>query len=72
VKKQVGIVLLEFIRLRPGGSQNDAATYKVAQLKNTVEWSIGQDLTRQEVLSIINRKKPCPVEVIIKGLEFED
>ena len=71
MKKQVGFVLLEFIKMRPGGSQNDAATYKVSQLKNTVEWSIGQDLTRQEVLSLIKRTKPCPVEVIIKGLEFE-
>jgi hypothetical protein len=66
MRKQVGIVLLEFV------NRNNEATYKVSQLKNTVEWSIGQDLTRREVLSIIKRTKPCPVEVIIKGIEFEE
>ncbi len=71
MKKQVGVVLLEYIKVQPGGSQNDAPVYKISQLKNTVEWSIGQNFTRQEVLSIIKRTKPCPVEVIIKGLEFE-
>jgi hypothetical protein len=71
VKKSVGVVLLEYIQVKPGGSQDDAPVYKVSQLRNTVEWSIGQVLSRQEVLSIIKRTGLREVEVIIKGLEFE-
>lgn len=69
MKKQVGVVLLEFVPVRPGGGQGDPPVYRVSQLKNTVEWSIGQDLTREQVISII--KRTSPVEVIIKGLEYE-
>lgn len=70
MKKAVGIVLLEYIPVE-GGSQGAAPVYKISQMKNTVEWSIGQTLTRQDVLSIIKRVKPDPVDVIVKSLEFE-
>lgn len=66
MKKQVGIVLIELIPVEPGGSQNDPAKYKVSQIRNSVEWSIGQLLTRAEVLAIFKRTGPKEVEVIIK------
>jgi len=70
-RKQAGIVVLEYIQVKSGGSQGDAPVYKVSQLKNTVEWSIGQVLSKPEVVAIIKRPDPRSVEVIIKGLEFE-
>ena len=66
--KQVGIVVVEFQPVQPGGSSG--SVYRVVQLKNTIEWFIGQDLSRQEVLSIIGRTGKKEVEMIVKGVEF--
>lgn len=70
-KQQVGIVLLEFVSTRPG-PESEQLSYKVSQLRNTIEWQIGQTLTRLDVLSIIKRTGPRAVDVIVKGLEFEE
>lgn len=64
MKKQVGLVLIEYIPVKPGS--DGQPVYRVSQMRNTVEWSIGQDLTRVEVLTILKRSGPREVEVIIK------
>jgi hypothetical protein len=40
--------------------------YVVSEITNSVEWSIGQALTKEEVDKIIDRRQ-FPVEVRIKG-----
>lgn len=72
MKKQVGLVLLEYIPVQPGGSQSSKPVYKVSQTRNTIEWSIGAMLSPEEVHEILRRKGAKEVDVIVKSLEFHE
>ena len=63
MKKQVGLVLIEHVPVEPGGS--DKIAYRVDQMRNTIEWAIGQVLDRKDVRELLKRG----VEVIIKGTD---
>ena len=66
MKKQVGLVLFEYVPVdHPGGEP----VYRVGQIRNSLEWSIGQELTRKQVWEILRRTKVREVEVIVKGVD---
>jgi hypothetical protein len=64
--KSIGLVLTEYVPVNPAGDQESC--YRVSQMKNTIEWSIGSTLTRKQMIEILRRTPPREVEVIIKEM----